>query len=201
MTRIKVCGITNLTDALLASRLGADALGFVFAPSPRRITTRSARQIILRLPPFVTTVGVFRDQPCAYVNRIVSACGVALVQLHGNEPPAYCRRIERPVIKAFTVSNGTDPTRIHHALRSYPVAGWLLDRGAGEGCPFDWKIIRSIDRPVIVAGGLTAGNVRRLIDLFHPFGVDVSSGVEASPGRKDRVKLARFITAVREEDL
>lgn len=199
MTRIKVCGITNLQDALLASRLGADALGFVFAPSPRRITARQARSIVRRLPPFITTVAVFRDQPCAYVNRIASEVGVTLVQLHGDESPAYCRRIERPVIKAFTVQSGADPTWLGRVMRSYPVCGRLLDAGAGEGQTFDWAVIRTLDCPVIVAGGLNAGNVRRLIGLFQPFGVDVSTGVEASAGRKDSVKLARFIRAVRKE--
>ncbi len=199
MTRIKVCGITNLADALLASELGADALGFVFAPSPRRITARSARRIIRCLPPFVTAVGVFRDQPTAYVNRVCQTCGISLVQLHGDEPPAYCRSIERPVIKAFTIPGRADPDRIRRGLHSYPVSGWLLDRAAGEGRAFDWEVIRSMDRPVIVAGGLTSRNVRRLIGAYHPFGVDVSSGVEASAGRKDRTKLARFIRAVHEE--
>lgn len=201
MTRIKICGITNLADALLAAGLGADALGFVFAESPRRVPALTARRIIRHLPPFIWTVGVFQNQSLSFIRRVVRQCGINAVQLHGDEPPEYCRRLERPVIKAFQVAPQTDPGRLDRAMSRYGSAGCLLDSGGGSGRTFDWKVLARIGRPVIVAGGLGPENVGRLIDDYRPFAVDVSSGVESSPGRKDRKKLARFIAAVRKGEV
>ncbi|WP_175873021.1 phosphoribosyltransferase family protein [Burkholderia sp. BCC0397] len=200
-TRIKICGLTNLDDALAAVHAGADALGFVFSESPRRMAARDVRAIVDRLPPFVSTVGVFVDEPLERLRDAVDISGVALVQLQGRESTAYCRQIGRPVIKGFRIDEQFDPAIVD----TYDVGAYLFDaavdgRDGGTGVRFDWERLRGIrfSRPVIVAGGLDAGNVRRMLDLLGPAGVDVSSGVGASATRKDPKKLREFVAAVRQ---
>ncbi len=199
MVRVKICGLTNLEDALAAARLGADALGFVFAESPRRVEPEAVRQIVRRLPPLVTTVGVFVDQPRHVVLQIMGHCGLDLIQLHGQETEAQAQAFGRRVIKAVGVGDGRPP-----ATESYPGCLLLLDTfsaqaAGGTGQTFDWNLAREVSRkrPVILAGGLNPDNVTRAIDLVQPDAVDVSSGVEIFRGKKDHDRMASFIDRVR----
>jgi phosphoribosylanthranilate isomerase len=201
--KVKVCGITSYRDASLALSLGADALGFNFhPPSPRFIDPASARRIISRLPPFVTTVGIYVnvDDPLD-VERGALRAGVSVLQLHGDETPEYCREIARwKLIKTLRVGAGFRPT----CLEEFPVSAFLLDtrdqkRYGGTGKTFDWKAVGTIraERPLILAGGLRAENVADAILTVRPYAVDVCSGVESAPGRKDRGKLVAFMNEVR----
>ncbi len=203
MTRVKICGITCREDALRAVAAGAWALGFVFhKKSPRYIGPYKARAIIRALPPFVTAVGVFVDQKEGAVKDIIDFCRLGTVQFHGAETPQYCRRFPGvKVIKAFRVGAGFDPDQV----RSYPTAAYLFDTHVegvpgGTGVPFDWKRIRRVKdfgRPIILAGGLTALNVGEAVERLRPYAVDVSSGVESAPGRKDPRKLAALFDRLR----
>ena len=204
MTRVKICGLTNLEDALLAVDCGASALGFVFADSPRRISPDQAREIVRGLPPFVATVGVFVDERPSRVAEIAAQVGLAAVQLHGAEPPSALAQLGQwRVIKALHPRKAADLEQ----LAGYSTASaFLLDtyrpeRAGGTGEAFDWTLARKakdFGRPLILAGGLTVENVSEAIALVRPFAVDVCTGVEARPGRKDRDKVARFIAAARE---
>ena len=212
MTKAKICGLTELEDARLAVDCGADALGFVFAPSPRRISPERAAEIIAGLPASVVTVGLFVNEEPETVEQVVAVSGVSAVQLHGEEPPAVvaelagCGRLRRgdfgPVIKALRVADADSLD----AIESYPEASAFLldaycpDRPGGTGQRFDWALARQAvarGRPIILAGGLDPDNVARAIAEVRPFAVDVSSGVEASPGRKDPEKLRRFLRVVK----
>jgi len=198
--RIKICGVTSVEDALAAVRLGADALGFNFWPDSKRyVSPSTAEAIIARLPPFVTTVGVFVNQPEGEIRAIASESGVQVFQLHGDEPPDFCARLPLPVIKAIPV----DQVKTLSRLLSYEVSAFLLDtpsRGfGGSGVPFDWSLAEGVSEvaPVILAGGLTSENVAAAIRAVRPYAVDVASGVESAPGVKDQAKMARFIAAAR----
>jgi phosphoribosylanthranilate isomerase len=197
MVRVKICGITNLEDALMAVEAGVDALGFVFVEkSPRCVSTQKVAAIIAKLPPFVQTVGLFVDADAERINWVADFCGLDLVQLHGDEEPDVVGDIRRRVIKAFRVKD----TASLAALAKYQVAGYLLDAWSpdahgGTGKVFDWNLTRELagSRPIILAGGLSPDNVRDAIDIVKPYGVDVSSGVETSPGKKDPYKVRKFI--------
>lgn len=203
MFRVKICGITCWEDARAAIDAGADALGFNFFPgSPRHIAPAVARRIARRMPRSVARVGVFVNAPPAEVAAIARATALDLLQLHGEESPAVARRIarQRPVIKAFRVRRGFRPA----LLAEYTcVAAYLLDsfraasRG-GTGHAFDWRIAASATRfgPVVLAGGLTPENVAAAIARVHPAAVDVCSGVESRPGRKDPARLRALLRAV-----
>ena len=203
MVRIKICGITNLEDALLAVDLGADALGFIFYPkSPRTVAPAAALAIIAQLPPLVTTVGVFVDEDAAAVQDLAARVGLDWVQLHGQESPEYCRSLGRRVIKGFRVQDQHSLT----ALAAYRGAAQalLLDtykKGqiGGTGETFDWALAREARKfgPIILAGGLNPENVAQAIAAAQPQAVDVASGVESAPGKKDPEKLKRFFAAVR----
>ncbi len=201
MVKVKICGITNLEDALAAIALGADALGFVFyARSPRRVTPGQAAAIILRLPPFVAKVGVFVDEKPERVQEIMNLCSLDYTQLHGSESPAYCQKLGHRAIKAFRVNDES----ILEQLSGYKVVAILLDSYnpdmfGGTGRAFNWEIAARAARSncVILSGGLTPQNVARAIETVKPYAVDVSSGVEASPGKKDHAKLKTFIQAVK----
>ena len=198
--RIKVCGITNLNDALLACKAGADALGFVFAPEARKrnryISPEDARSIIAQLPPFVTTVAVCVNEPLAQLREWLTF--VDRVQLHGEEAPESYAPVAERAIKAVRIGAGFDPA----TLKAHPASAFLLDacvageRG-GTGVRCDWTAARDVvaasGRPVVLAGGLTPDNVVEAIISVRPAGVDVSGGVEAEPGRKDPVKIREFI--------
>ena len=195
---VKICGITNEDDALLAVALGADAIGFVFAPSVRQIAVQKVYDITRRIPPEILTVGVFRDDHPDRVVDIVQSSGVKAAQLHGHESPADVALISehvRTVIKAVTAGT-TDAARAD----LFKTRMVLVDAPApGSGKIFDWKLAAEIPvgLQVLLAGGLTPDNVRRGIEQVQPFGVDVSSGVESSPGRKDPIMMKRFIEAAR----
>jgi phosphoribosylanthranilate isomerase len=202
MVRIKICGITNSGDALLAAELGAHALGFIFYPkSPRYVTPDQARHIIGQLPPLVATVGVFVDEDAATVREIASLAGLDWIQLHGGESPEYCRSLGRRVIKSFRVKG----KEIYAQLTKYEgvAQAFLLDTykpgtPGGTGETFDWQVARQANtcRPIILAGGLTPDNVAEAIRVAQPAAVDVASGVEAALGRKDPERLRAFIAAV-----
>jgi len=200
VTRVKICGLTSLDDALAAVAAGADALGFVMCDSPRRVTAPAVREIVDRLPPFVVTVGVFRDDSAARVEQLASTAGVDWVQLHGSEPPEEVARLRRRVIKRFTVETGDDAAVLEARMAPYAGAARLLDPGAGSGQAFDWEIARGLAGPLIVAGGLDPDNVGRAIEVARPHAVDVCSGVEQSPGKKSRERLVAFVEAVRRSD-
>lgn len=199
--RAKICGITNAKDAELAADAGADALGFVFVPgTPRYIDPDTAHGIITDLPPLVTPVGVFADHPVEEVERLMSRCGFRTVQLHGSEPPEYCRQVTGSVIKAFRVGEGQEFPR----LEAYRVHAYLLDTfvegklgGTGNTFPLEVASSAKAFGRVIIAGGLTPENVAEVVRQVNPYGVDVSSGVEAKPGRKDPKKLRDFLASVR----
>lgn len=199
MVKIKICGITELDDALHAVDCGADALGFVFYErSPRAVTSKRAQAIIAELPPFVTVVGLFVNEDPLNIRLIADHCGLDVIQYHGDESPETVRLAPRRSIRALRVRQSETLDDIDH----YPASGLLLDAwvsGAfgGTGVLCNWEIAGGIakKRPVILAGGLTPENVAAAIQTVRPYGVDVSSGVEEAPGRKDRKKVAAFIRA------
>jgi phosphoribosylanthranilate isomerase len=200
--RVKICGITRLEDALEAARLGADALGFNFWPGSRRfIAPAAARAIIARLPPLVTGVGVFVDPSHDEASAAAAISGVQVLQLHGAESPLFCRSFQLPVVKAVAVGG---PEALAAAEPFAGLSGLLLDAPTaghgGSGRPCHWPTARVLAGrgPVILAGGLTPGNVAEAIAAVGPYAVDVASGVESSPGLKDHQLLARFIRAAKE---
>ena len=200
---VKICGITNEEDALLAVAMGADAVGFVFAPSSRQIAVTQARDIARRLPPEITTVGVFRDEASRRVVEMVNAAGLHGVQLHGHETPAEGRWVRQRVqflIQAFAAGD-----RMLDRIDEYDAADAVMidSPSPGSGQVFDWVLAEGLplDRRVILAGGLTADNVAEAVTRIRPWGVDVSSGVEREPGRKDVSKLMRFINGAKEAAL
>jgi phosphoribosylanthranilate isomerase len=195
---VKICGVTTAEDALLAAGLGADAVGMIFAASPRRITSAEARDIVYRLPPEVLSVGVFRNESVARVAEIANTIGLRAVQLHGNETPEDTRWLATRVpvvIKAFAA---TDPNLLRAA--DYGAHRLLIDSATpGSGQVFDWAVLEEapLNKPFILAGGLDPTNVADAVSAVQPWGVDVASGVEASPGKKDPAKVRRFIAAAR----
>jgi phosphoribosylanthranilate isomerase len=203
MTQVKICGITNPQDALTAVEAGADALGFVFyKESPRHIFPEEAARIINLLPPFVQAVGLFVNEVPEVVNQISRNCRLGLVQLHGDETPDYCRKIEQRFMKAFRIRTLTclDP------IADYRMSGCLLDAYSpsfygGTGKSFNWEIAREAmirGYRIVLAGGLTPDNVAEAIRQVRPYAVDVSSGVESAPGRKDTDKVLEFIRNAKE---
>jgi len=200
VTRIKICGFTNLDDAREACAAGADALGFVFAESKRRIAPDTAREIIEHLPPLTPTVGVFMNQPRDYVIAAAADAGLNVVQLHGDEAPRDCAGAPYRIIKRFNISETATTDALRVQMRRYRVSAYLLDPGAGDGKTFDWRIARGLPAPLIVSGGLTPDNVASAIRTLRPYAVDVCSGVEAAPGRKDPERVRAFIEAVRKTD-
>jgi len=198
-TRVKICGITHLDDALAAVEEGANAIGFVFSPSPRQIDLETAQAIIRALPPLAHVVGVFVNEPVQKVREVARLCGLTALQFQGDESNAYCQSFSLPVIKGFRVESHLDP----EAINAYEVAAYLLDahvpgQVGGTGHTFDWSLLcgKRFARPVIVAGGLHDGNVADLIRQWAPAAVDVSSGVAQSVRRKDARKIRRFMHAV-----
>lgn len=199
--RVKICGIRDVSTALAAVEAGADALGFVFAPSKRQVDRETARSICSKLPPFVSRVGVFVDAPAAVVEETADYCGLDTLQLHGDESPEYCRAFKYKVIKAFRIKDAASL----EGIKSYRCAAVLLDSfvpgmPGGTGYSLDWSIAREVtEARVILAGGLNPENVRKAVEVARPYAVDVSSGVETG-GRKDIEKIRMFIKRVREVD-
>lgn len=203
---VKICGITRLEDAVAVARFGADALGFVFAESPRRVTPDEARAISLEVEG-PAKVGVFVDTPMEEVRSIVRYCGLDLVQLHGSESAEYVHALGLDAIKALRVNGSLDIARATRYAQECSCRALLLDgfdtgKAGGTGRTFDWKLVRLLEgKPrVIIAGGLNPRNIAEAVKTARPYGVDVSRGVESSPGIKDPVLLYRFIEMARKAD-
>lgn len=195
---MKICGVTTAEDGLLAAGLGADAIGMVFSASSRRIATAEARDILHRLPPEVLAVGVFRNETRDRVVEIANSIGLGAVQLHGSESPEDTRWVAERVPQVIRAFSATDPALV--SIDEYGPVRLLVDsKRPGSGQVFDWDLLDrdGLDRPFILAGGLDPENVAAAIRAVDPWGVDVSTGVEAGPGRKDPVKVRTFIAAAR----
>lgn len=204
-TRIKICGITRQEDALAVAASRADALGLVFYdPSPRAVTVEQAAEIASVVPPFMTIVALFVDEPIASIERILDTVAIGLIQFHGNESPEFCQQFGRPWIKALRVRPGLDLTEEswkYHGARGVLLDSWQTGVPGGTGKTFDWALAPgNLPLPTILAGGLHEGNVGDAINRLHPAAVDVSGGVEHSPGIKDADKIQRFVAAVRAAD-
>jgi len=200
--RIKICGITNLDDALAACESGADALGFVFYDkSPRCINAQQAQKIIQKLPPFVTAIGLFVDANSAYIQQTLTVCNLSALQFHGNETPAQCRSYLLPYIKAIRVHPGLDLVECENTFadaQALLLDTYVVDVAGGTGKTFDWSLIpKQLKKPIVLSGGLNAENVGQAIRQIHPYAVDVSSGVEASPGKKSAIKMEAFFQSVK----
>jgi phosphoribosylanthranilate isomerase len=208
-TWIKFCGTTSLGDAAASLEAGADALGFIFAPSKRRITPAKAKEIIRELPDAVERLGVFVDESADRIRAIVEEAGLTGVQLHGNESPDFVAGLSDAGMKLRTIKTVVMEGDFHLELEKFVMANSppdaiLLDSGAGSGEIFDWRGVRPFltgtEMRFIVAGGLTPENVGGALRMFRPWGVDVVSGVESQPGRKDPEKLKAFVAAVRDAE-
>jgi len=201
IVRTKICGITRLEDALAAAKFGADAIGLVFyKKSPRYVPPAVAASIIAQLPPFVTTVGLFVNESTDDIQQILDIVPLDLLQFHGSEIEAECSCFNRPYIKAVAMKPGLN---VADVVNQYPGAqGILLDTydvvlPGGTGKSFDWsKVPQSLSKPIILAGGLTPGNISEAVGVVHPWAVDVSGGVEESKGKKDHRLIQTFIEGV-----
>ena len=200
-TKIKICGITNLEDAIAASQLGADALGFIFyKESQRYVEPEVAKNITSELPPFITTVGVFVNQGLDDIALIVEKTSINVAQLHGDETPEFCGKVPLRSIKVIRIKDASDMDKV----AQYPDQDILFDTHSdieygGTGKIFDWEILnkRTLPNRIILSGGLNPGNVLEAVRAVRPYAVDVSSGVEAEPGRKDHKKIKAFIEAIK----
>lgn len=200
-TRIKFCGITRIEDLNYAVSLGVDALGFVFCnKSPRNLTLNDAARLLAVCPPFISRVGLFMNAEAGTIEKIISSVHLDLLQFHGEETAEFCTLFNMPYIKSVAMGN----MREHDRCFAYPSANALLldsnelGKPGGTGEVFDWqKIPNQIQQPIILAGGLHAGNVNNAIQTIRPFAVDVSSGIESTKGIKDQQKMKQFVAAVR----
>ena len=203
--RIKICGITNEEDALAAARFGADALGFIFAPSPRRIAPEKARQIIKVLPPLVQTVGVFVDEDLGEVSSIAEMCGLDILQFHGSESADYCDSFDHRVIKAVRLRNRQDIkslAKYDGVVQDLLLDTYVPDKVGGTGMTFNWEWAFEAGKygRIILSGGLSPENVAAAISMVKPYGVDASSSLERSPGIKDHEKMMQFIVEARQAE-
>jgi len=204
-TRIKICGITRPGDARAAAEAGADAIGLVFyPPSPRFLSVERAVEIRDALPPFVQTVALFVNADAAQIAQVIGRVHPSMLQFHGEEAPEFCEQFGLPFVKACRIRPGVDPLDY---LQRYPRAtAWLVDsfvpEYGGVGEAFDWSLApKEHTRPLILSGGLDAANVGRAVRMVHPWGVDVSTGVESAKGIKDAAKMAAFVAEVRNADV
>jgi phosphoribosylanthranilate isomerase len=201
MVKVKVCGITNLDDALECIKLGVDALGFIFAKSKRRVEKEVAKEIIDKLPPFITSVGVFVDEDKEKVLEIANLCGINVLQFHGNESIEYCKYFKDfKIIKSFLIKDKESLREVSN----YKVSAYLFDtfkEGSlgGTGTTFNWEILKGFkfNCPFIISGGLNSENIESCLKILNPYAVDVCSGVEAYPGKKDRKKLREFLKSIK----
>ncbi len=199
-TFVKICGLRTIADMRAAGQAGADAVGLIFAASPRRIDVDEARDLRAAMPDGLLAVGVFRDEALERVNETAERVGLDLVQLHGDESPDYCAGCVRPVIRRHDIPDAGSAV-LRRQLADYAGVAWhLLDPGAGSGRTFDWRIARDLPGRVMVSGGLTVHNVHLAIQAARPQGVDVASGVERAPGSKDHALVRSFIERVRAAD-
>ncbi len=204
-TRVKICGITNLADALAAVEAGADVLGLNFyEQSPRHVPVRAAAELSKGLPPFVMRAGIFVNPDEELVTRAIGECGLSLLQFHGDERPEFCAQFGLMSIKAFRIRDAESL----QAIPEFHTDAYLLDayspeaRG-GTGGKFNWDLAvaaQKFGKPIFLAGGLTPDNVTEAVRQVRPFGVDVASGVESAPGKKDHAKVRAFVAAVRAAD-
>ncbi len=207
MVRVKICGITNYEDASIAVKLGADALGFIFAQSPRQVTPEEARDIICAIPPFVKTVGVFVNEDPATIKKIIQFCGLDLVQLHGDESPDLCLELMPHTIKAFQLKDESSLAAIDPYLgriRALLFDTYSKEKRGGTGQTFDWELAvrgKELGVPIIIAGGLTPSNIERAISTVRPFAVDVSSGVEERPAKKSPLLMRRLMENIKKIDM
>lgn len=203
--KVKICGLTNLDDALAAAEAGADAVGFVlYRKSPRSVDPSTVRMIVRALPPFVVPVGVFVNESADRVRHTMDVCGLTLAQLHGDESSAYCEQVGRPILKAIRMKDRISALAVAEYQGRADVRGFVVDACSdhaygGTGSLADWNLAAEIAKTcmVLLAGGLTPENVADAIKAVRPYGVDVSSGVEASPGKKDHGRLRAFVQAAR----
>ncbi len=197
MVKVKICGLTNLSDALAAIECGADAVGFIFAPSRRQVTPEVVRDIIAELPPFVTKVGVFVDSDLAELRQAMTFCGLDFVQLHGSEGPEICEAFYPKVVKTFNAESLPSAQE----LERFRVAALMIDREKGSTIQPEriWPLASEMSAygRVVLAGGLTPQNVARAVEAVRPYAVDVAGGVESSPGKKDHRKMKDFINAAK----
>jgi phosphoribosylanthranilate isomerase len=204
--KVKICGITEKADALKAVELGADVLGFIFAPSPRQISMESARRIIEAIPPFVKTVGVFVNEAMDVIGKHVNYCGLDLVQLHGDESPQFCRELMPRTIKAVRikdVSSLPDYTEYQANARALLLDTYVRGKAGGTGQTFDWRLavkIRESGMPVILSGGLGPANIEEAVREVRPYAVDVNSGIEERPGKKSFVLMEELMMKVSRTD-
>lgn len=202
--KVKICGLTNLADAKFALEQGADYLGFIFAESKRQVNTKQVAEIIVGLADDLTkakTVGVFANQPVDEINQIIAATGLDYVQLHGEESPEFCQQLKASVIKSFKIKDGSSLA----AIKEYEVFAYLLDtyyedKLGGGGESFDWSLVSqaNLEGKIFLAGGIELDNVEEAIKLINPYCIDVCSGVEAKPGKKDHGELKEFVEQVKE---
>ena len=203
MVRVKICGITNRRDARMSVEMGADAIGFIFAPSPRQITPEKAREIICGIPPFVQTVGAFVNEHPDAIREIIGSCGLDLIQLHGDETPEICAEFMPQAIKAFRFRDGS----VLQSIRPYhgKIRAMLFDSydenirgGTGKTCNWDLAVRgKDFGIPIILSGGLTPSNIEKAISAVKPFAVDVNSGVEKRPGKKDHLLMRELMEKIR----
>lgn len=202
MVRVKVCGITEYEDAIAAVQRGASALGFIFASGPRKITPEKARDIIRSLPPFVKTVGVFVNEMPSSIRAIIDLCGLDLIQLHGDEPPELCHELMPYTIKALRIKNESilqsiEPYR--GKVRALLLDTYMKDKPGGTGKTFDWNLavkIKALGIPIILSGGLGPSNIEDAIKTVRPYAVDVNSGVEESPGKKNPMLIKELFEKI-----
>lgn len=200
MTKIKLCGMTQMSDIETINQLRPDYIGFVFAGRSKRfLPPESAAKLKKKLKKEIQAVGVFVDAPVEQVAKLLNENTIDMAQLHGKEDEGYIERLrmltEKPIIKAFLIAGKEDVERIEESSADYV----LVDSGTGSGKAFDWSLVKDIKRPFFLAGGLDADNVKEAVTQIHPYAVDVSSGIETA-GYKDKVKMAAFVAAVRKLD-
>lgn len=200
--KVKICGITEGKDALRAVELGAGALGFIFAPSPRRILPQKARRIIKAIPPFVKTVGVFVNEEAGKIRELINYCGLDLVQLHGDESPDFCRELMPYTIKAIRIKDESsllNCTAYQANVRALLLDTYAKDKAGGTGKTFDWQLaikVMEAGMPVILSGGLDPLNIVAAIKTVKPYAIDVNSGVEEHPGKKSYWKMKELMEQV-----
>ncbi len=204
-TRIKICGITSVKAVQTAVNTGVDALGFnMYEPSSRFLTPDRTEELLNEVPPFITTVGLFVDHSGSQIESVIDRCNFDLLQFHGDEQNDFCRSFDKPFIKAVRVDKETDierlPTLFPDSI-GLLLDTWVDGQLGGTGISFDWTQVPELEKPVILAGGLCADNVQQAIRIVKPYGVDVSSGVESSPGIKDGHLIEAFVRSVSRADL